>query len=247
MLKVGSTGIKSVYVGGQKIKKAYVGNALVFEEAKPSRLPAGYTEVEYIQKPAATGYYFNIPACSMDVTKITLDMELLSSLGGMTSDQCFFGSASYTSSVNRTYYFGVTGQSSAGIQTAVSSIPGSFTTITKTVTVPSRMVMTMDSASKTVSCNSSKITLSSISSSALSRFKNKMGIFNTALLNTSATAYPLGSSARIYSFTRQGSGGQLANNLVPCINPSGTVGLYDLASSAFISPAAGKFTAGPAV
>jgi len=48
---VGADQIKSLYVGAEKIVKAYVGETLVFsaENAAPSRFPAGYTEVEYVQ------------------------------------------------------------------------------------------------------------------------------------------------------------------------------------------------------
>ena len=48
MLKLGETGVSALYLGDAKIKKVYLGSELVFEEKKPSRLPAGYTEVEYI-------------------------------------------------------------------------------------------------------------------------------------------------------------------------------------------------------
>ena len=37
-VKVGSAGMKSLYLGSQKIVKAYVGQELVHSENKPSRL-----------------------------------------------------------------------------------------------------------------------------------------------------------------------------------------------------------------
>ncbi len=49
MLKIGAQDITGLYVGETKIEKAYLGEELVFSaEKKPSRLPEGYTEVEYI-------------------------------------------------------------------------------------------------------------------------------------------------------------------------------------------------------
>lgn len=107
------------------------------------------------------------------------------------------------------------------------------------------MQFVIDLSAGIVSCDASKIT-ASVSSTAKTRFKNKFGICNTALLNTNAVGYPMGSSAKIYGFTREGANGQMANNLIPCVNPSGIVGLYDLATSSFISPT-GTFTAGPVV
>ena len=50
MLKMGAQNITGLYVGETKIKKAYLGEALIFSAGmNPSRLPEGYTEVKYIQ------------------------------------------------------------------------------------------------------------------------------------------------------------------------------------------------------
>lgn len=49
MLKLGTQDISALYLGETKIKRAYLGESLVFEGSKPSRLPEGYTEVEYIE------------------------------------------------------------------------------------------------------------------------------------------------------------------------------------------------------
>ena len=49
MLKLRTQDISALYLGETKIKRAYLGETLVFEGSKPSRLPEGYTEVEYIE------------------------------------------------------------------------------------------------------------------------------------------------------------------------------------------------------
>ena len=50
MLKMGAQNITGLYVGETKIKKAYLGESLIFSAGmNPSRLPEGYTEVKYIQ------------------------------------------------------------------------------------------------------------------------------------------------------------------------------------------------------
>ncbi len=41
MLKLGETGVSALYLGDAKIKKAYLGSELVFEEKKPSRYGTG--------------------------------------------------------------------------------------------------------------------------------------------------------------------------------------------------------------
>ena len=54
-------------------------------------------------------------------------------------------------------------------------------------------------------------------------------------------------SMKLYSFVLYDSG-NLVRNFVPCINPSGAVGLYDLANGAFYANAGtGVFTAGPEI
>ena len=48
MLRIGTQKIAGLYAGAAEIKKALVGNSVVFE-ANPGGLPAGYSAVEYIQ------------------------------------------------------------------------------------------------------------------------------------------------------------------------------------------------------
>ena len=76
MLKLGETGVSALYLGDAKIKKAYLGSELVFEEKKPSRLPAGYTEVSYLE----TDMNCRIPlnyAASFSKTRILYEVEPL--------------------------------------------------------------------------------------------------------------------------------------------------------------------------
>jgi len=246
MLKSGSHKISSVYVGSQKIKRAYLGSEIVFQE-KPSRLPAGYTEVEYIQKPLGKAY-FHIPACSETVEKVTLDIDLISSLDGLVTNQCFCGNGYYSSATSRPYYSGFFEHYRYGIQSAVVALTSQFKVITTDRSLQ-RMSFVMDLANAKASCNDDELALPSISSSHKSYFMKEFGIFNTypIQLSTKVSQIYLGSQARLYRFTREGANGALINELVPCINPSGIVGLYDLARASFISPTTGTFTAGPAV
>ena len=49
MLKTGVRQIAGLYAGETKITKAYWGEDLIFGVEKPSRLPEGYTELEYVE------------------------------------------------------------------------------------------------------------------------------------------------------------------------------------------------------
>lgn len=52
MISLGDTKISGLYLGETKIQRAYLGEDLVYEGTKkPSRLPEGYTELEYIGNP----------------------------------------------------------------------------------------------------------------------------------------------------------------------------------------------------
>ena len=54
MIKVGTTEVTNIHLAGWEVQRAYVGGDLVFQAQKPSRLPAGYTEVEWIQNGEST-------------------------------------------------------------------------------------------------------------------------------------------------------------------------------------------------
>lgn len=79
MLKLGNQGIKALYVGGQKIAKAYVGEELVYKPpAKPSHnLPAEYTELEYIQlgPNVTTSFYHTVGSLRKD-SVLYIDFEV---------------------------------------------------------------------------------------------------------------------------------------------------------------------------
>lgn len=77
MIMLGGQKIAAMYAGAQKIAKAYAGeNKLFGEDAVPSRLPEGYTEVEYIE---TDGYsYILIPKIYFTNTclhRVIADME----------------------------------------------------------------------------------------------------------------------------------------------------------------------------
>lgn len=75
MLKLGTQDISALYLGETKIKRAYLGETPVFEGSKPSRLPEGYTEVEYINTAAGNaGLSFGLGTIQMNQDRIVVDI-----------------------------------------------------------------------------------------------------------------------------------------------------------------------------
>ena len=96
----------------------------VFEAEKTSRLPAGYTEVEYIE--STNGQYITTPSGIVS-SRLVIEVEPTKSFSGTTT-QVFFGYCKYTSSVKATYHTGLF-RSSAGILGGVGSTSGQLKTL----------------------------------------------------------------------------------------------------------------------
>lgn len=231
MLKLGAKDIKALYLGERKIGKACLGDTLVYMEGKPSRLPEGYIEVEYIQ---SNGTQYIDTKLKVNIQlKIIMDVEPLSS--GSATNKYFINSAYVTSSSG--YAFRVIWNNN-GVQAMMgynSSL--TYTTVNSDKTLR-RMGIEMDVSNKTVTVDNKIITFSSNTiSSSLSTLK--------LLSAGSATSNML--SAKLYSCQIY-TGDSLAADYVPCIDPNGDVGLYDLVNAGFYKSAVtGQFTPGPAV
>lgn len=203
-----------------------------FEERKTSRLPAGYTELEYIQSSGTQ--YLDCGIKATATTRINMDVEPTAA-GGATNK--FFFDSSITSTTTK-YVFRMIWNSS-GIQGRMASYSTSFsyTTISPNNSAR-RMKIEMDAATKTASVDGAQTTFSSASFSD--------GMENLKLLSFSnSNTYKL--SAKLYS-CQIFDGNTKVRDFVPCTNPSGQVGLYDRVEGTFYANAGtGTFTAGPAV
>ena len=238
MIKLGTQNISALRFGGQEIKKAYLGETLVLgAEKKPSRLPEGYTEVEYVQSDGAS--WFDLGVKPSKTMTIEMDVEPL--VAGAASPTKYFvisylQQGSGTSIVR--YYFdmdwganGAMGRMGGytGTKSAVSAVNDNS---------PRRMYLSLDSNNKSFG-EGSKF----VSAGENNTFSASMP--NIKILGNSTTN---GLKAKLYALTRFDGISALRNNLVPCINPSGVVGLYDLVGAKFYGNAGtGTLTAGPAV
>lgn len=241
MIKLGTQNISALRLGGQEIKKAYLGETLVLgAEKKPSRLPEGYTEVEYVQSDGAS--WFDLGVKPSSNTEIDMVVETLEA-GVSTSTKYFVISylqqGSGTSVVR--YYFDI----SWSVNGAGGRLGGyAGTTRTPAVAVnnnaPRKMSLNIFAKGKTFSEDGHSVSA---------------GTNNTFPATTMPNIKILGNStknglkANLYAFDRfDGSSLTLQNKLIPCISPSGAVGLYDLVGAKFYGNAGtGTLTAGPAV
>lgn len=201
--------------------------------AVKSRLPEGYTEVEYIESSGTQ--YINTGIKPNATTKLSMDIEPLTS--GSSTKKYFFRSAYIPTSGSR-YVFNIAWDTS-GISASMGSYGiVSYTTINNDTT-PRRIFLQMDATNKTATADDVTVNFTS------NAYRSSMGNINLLTSNTFSSSYTL--SAKLYSCEIHNNG-ELMRDFVPCISPNGIVGMYDLATNAFYSNAGtGTFTAGPAV
>lgn len=235
MLKAGTQNISGLYIGPEKIRKAYLGETLVFganpaPEPGPSRLPEGYTEVEYIQ---SDGYCYidtNQAASMLLDIKTQMDVEPLSATGfgyffcsQKTSQATYYYSCFYTELSEIKARMG-TSKSPNVYQKTITSNPDS-----------KRISILYDIWNKTVSVDDVSVIFSDNSATSMP---------NIRLLGYNTSNYL---SAKLHS-CKMWKKGELIRDFVPCIDPSGAVGLYDLVESkVYANSGTGTLTAGPAV
>lgn len=187
-----------------------------------SRLPTGYTELSYIQ--SGGEQYIDTGLKPGNGSRVAMDIDVLSSTGAMSA---IFGGRDDKNKnsfcfwkINNTFRFdfGESEDTVGGTPTGRHKIDANSN------------VVTVDGTVYTV---------------AQANFQTK---YNLLLLSVSR---PDGiekrmASAKLYSCQIY-SGTELLRDYVPCSNPAGSTGLYDLVSKTFFGNAgAGAFTAGPA-
>lgn len=243
MLKLGTQSIAALHLGGEQIPKAYLGEAVVFGTgAGPgqSRLPEGYTEVEYIE--SSGGARIDTLQKPATTLKVAMDVEPLSE--NQSSESQHFLAAPSVSNGNYTYTAyvvwlkGVHG----GIGRWSSAGSGPIYTTDKIITndgTPRRMRIEVNWPNKTIAVNEDSASYTT--NNVYSTFQN------LCLLSISKTATSGLLDARLYSCQMYISD-EAIRNFVPCTDPTGAVGLYDLVEGKFYGNAGtGAFIAGPVV
>lgn len=202
-----------------------------FTEIISSGLPDGYTEVEYIQ---SNGTQYIDTEVQPANASIIIDFEPLAENSTTTSKYAVF--SNYIPTSGTRYYFMLAWRSD-GLLVSKASASGSASYISlSSNTTPRRMVAGIDYPNKKAFLvGESEVDLPSNLTSTSMRTIRLLG----------ATATNANLAAKLYSCQINVAGTQV-RNFVPCINPSGHAGLYDLVNSKFY-PGTGTFTTGPTV
>lgn len=205
-----------------------------------SRLPEGYTEVEYIESDGSSCIDTKIQPTGDTV--FTIDVEPQQEISSASTDYTIFWSGTYRPLQNNGYYFGCRFRY-YGV--AVTKAPGAWTNASQSYVyinddkTPRRMTIGMNLLDgKAYIVGESEITISS------GTYPSNA---HTILLLAGTVTSTVGIIAKLYSCQIE-QGGQTVRDFVPCISPDGTVGMYDLSGNEFYAnTSSGTFTAGPAV
>lgn len=219
-----------------------------FAVAKPSRLPAGYTEVEYISNPSK-GYIrsLGLPN-SMNTYKWELEIEITKLAAG-----AIFGNRyARTTSTSTTRAYNYLNVTSAG---KFFLYIGNGKSGTVSVTGTGKKTIVIDVPKKIFSVNGVSETLSVSSSSANSGSKdsalfalNDVSINNNGVATTNYGMTPV--DFKLFSLKLTNSStGELYREYVPCTDSSGAAGVYELQTGVFYTAydSSKPLTAGPAV
>lgn len=213
-----------------------------FAEIQTPGLPEGYTEVEYI---SGNGGYVNLGISPTLNTEIIVDVNV--GTGYPTLFGCFYRSGSSSSTYRFTelcckyYYYPTTSVMLYHMYNSRTNTPNDPKI--QIGEIPGRRTICVSLKDKLFSVNDNSVSIQITSFS----IDVPMYLFAENRKLGSSTSAPSTSDFYLYSCKIK-ENGNLVMDLVPCTNPSGEVGLYDLVSGNFYGNAGtGDFVAGPAV
>lgn len=253
MIKLGTQEVKGLYLGGEKVERAYLGADMVFGGTTPPRLPEGYAEVKYIDFDGNARINVNISK-SWPRYKTVVTLELLpNSVPG-----CFFGTSEFqrvnvTGVGQKTY---VSRQSleydgtNVNITSSYSQYGGDSEVAASIPAVAGKMAVLCDSGGNIFSVNGKTAPFSakyggySLPTVQLGcRSHKSKDRFDYA---TTTTSYLEMMAFRFYEFVSYNADGTVLSHIVPCIRKSdGKAGVFLLQSGSFLTAAAGSIAAGP--
>ena len=244
MLNLGTQKIAALYAGAAEIKKALVGNSVVFE-ANPGGLPAGYSAVEYIQNgTSSTRSYMPFIKMPEKKTAVKFEIKFSSQQAAPAADTKYYAVYGYNtlsgagSVVRNSNVFMHSGKVcwQSGI-TTINVVDYSAGVIYDAVFEKD----TINGTTKTATVGTNWRTANNY----------LFGANNTS--NNSKANENFAKAIRVYALKMWDADGRLILDFVPCIDPSGVAGMYDVVGGAFYknenssTNAANIFIAGPAV
>lgn len=197
---------------------------------KKQRLPAGYTEVEYVKSTATvcidTGITPNISSTKIE-SKWMLDQY------NSNSNNPFFGG-----SISSGKYF-VGSNSATVLSYRFQSATGGIKTKTVSNMVGREITINVNYSSKILTVDGSNVSMGTVNAPSGGLYLFSFGTYTNAEYKFIGKCY----------FFKIYSGSTLVADFVPCKNPSGVVGMYDTVRKAFYTVPSGRtaLTAGPAV
>ena len=206
-----------------------------------SRLPEGYTEIEYIEQPAVGAQYCYIksPQNINSNMRIVIDIEPLS-IG--SNGYCYLYNATYARKSGTSYYYTYNALriSNSGIfygRGANTTNTGNYSQIDSNGTLR-RLYCDVNCAEGYCKINNGEEIPIATPTYSVSVYPNL----------TNASTIASAGRARIFSYQYYLSG-ELKVDMVPCIAPSGEVGMYDLIGDTFHTKEGSSvaFVAGPPV
>lgn len=214
---------KKAYIGvdgkARKIKKGYIG----VENFVPRALPSGYTQVSYIQS-SGTQYVDTGFKPSWN-SRVVVDVSDISSSNAM-----IFGCRN-TASTTAAQQFNIYRRDTGVVRSDYFGTNASLSVADTT----GRAVI--DKNGNVVTMYGNTVTNTAVSSGTVSYNMFLFAVNNVGTANSHAS-YKL-YSCQIYD------NGTLVRDYVPCINPGGTAGLYDMVNAKFYTNAgSGAFTVG---
>lgn len=238
MFKIGNIEGNNIMLGNTQIQKMYLGTNIIWnynnDGGEDSRLPEGYTELEYIASTSSGGQYIDLNILLYDVLNKNYDIAMKFNLIGNGSDNnnqaTIFGCQDNTGSpwpgtFIRRNSNNVQGRyiGGSGKDNTLGQI-GNIIELTEK-TSPSKNVYNYNNSGKVHSWGTSLF---------------------CAFGDANGTPTRL-AEAKIYYF-KLFVEGILVRDLVPCKNSSNVIGMYDLVNDVFyISPNNVAFVGGPEV
>lgn len=217
----------------------------MFEAISAGRLPAGYTEVEYVQNGTGSTIsfmpYIQMPA-KADATKFAIKFS--SGQASISSNSTVYAVYGYTTgSGSSIYRYGV-----SLVSGKVRYRYGGGTTWVNLTDYTANAIyeIELDSVAKTVTTNGE---VKSKTVGTMWRTSNNRLFGQQNNLNDESQA----KTTKVYSVKMWGSDGNLVLDFVPCVDPSGTIGMYDVIGGQFYgnsntsTSSSNKFIAGPSV
>lgn len=237
MINLGSDSISNIMIGNTQVQKMYLGTTLIWEYSSSveSRLPDGYTELEYIASTKTGGQYIDLNILLYDILNKNYDIALKFNIIGQglnnSTNAAIFAcqdpanpwpgtfirkNATNNNIVGR-YIGGTAKDNTIGQTNNIIELP--------VQTPPNKNVTNLSNSGKTHSYGTSLFC-----------------VFG----DTNNTAKDF-TEAKLYYF-KLFVEGTLVRDMVPCKNSSDVVGLYDLVNDVFYtSPNGALFVAGPEI